>query len=88
MTSATWRAHGVGPRRAARQPALQAQAAPSSSPATPRSERHTDGSSATGASCESAWATAASASSTATHMRRRTRAAVPRLSSSGVARAE
>ena len=59
---------------------------PSSSPATVCSERHTAGSSATGASCDSAWATAISASSTATHMRRRTRAVAPRLRSSGVAR--
>ena len=69
--------HRVGPpvprgrRRSSR-------SSPSSSPATERSDRHTDGSSATGASLDSAWATATSASSTATHMRRRTRAAVPR----------
>ena len=53
-----------------------------------RSERQTDGSSATGASWDAAWATAISASSTAIHMRRRTRAAVPWLSCSGVARAD
>ena len=58
----------------------------SSSPATVRNERQTAGSSATGASWDPAWATATSASSTATHMRRRTREAAPRLRSPGVAR--
>ena len=75
----------VGPARARRQAALQ-RSRPSSSSATRCSERHTAGSSATGASRDSAWATAISASSTATRRRRRTREAAPRLRSSGVAR--
>ena len=45
---------------------------PSNSPATVCSERQTAGRSATGASRDKAWSTACSASSTATHMRRRT----------------
>ena len=86
MTSATW-CRTTSARSVPRGSRRSSRSRPSSSPATERSERHTDGNSATGASLDSAWATATSASSTATHIRRRTRAAVPRLSCAGVARA-